>query len=105
MTLPRLTHLRMAVLTELLRGTARGRDVRERLSGHGIRQSGPAFYQLMAGLEEDGYVSGWYEQQVVDGQIFRERHYKVLAGGRRAWQECRTFYDKTLRKPEPARGA
>lgn len=105
MALPRLTHLQMAVLTELLRGKSRGRELRERLVAHGVRQSGPAFYQMMAGLEDGGYVSGWYEQQIVEGQIIRERHYRVLASGRRAWQECHAFYHKSLRGPEPARGA
>jgi len=47
---------------------------------------------MMAAMEDANVVSGWYEQQVVDGQIIRERHYKVLAAGRKAWVECRDFY-------------
>jgi hypothetical protein len=92
MPLPRLTHLQFLVVSNLLRGAARGRDLRGRLRDAGIRQSGPAFYQMMAALEDGGYVSGWYEQQVVDGQIIRERHYKVLAAGKTAWLGCRDFY-------------
>ena len=92
MTLPRLTHLQFLVVSELLRGGARGRDLRARLKESDVRQSGPAFYQMMAGLEDAGFVSGRYEQQIVDSQIIRERHYKLLADGKKAWQGSRDFY-------------
>ncbi|HEV8410473.1 MAG TPA: hypothetical protein VGQ30_08185 [Gemmatimonadaceae bacterium] len=92
MPLPRLTHLQFLVVTELARNSAPGRVLRETLKGGGVRQSGPAFYQLMAALEDAGYVSGWYEQQIVDAQIIRERHYKVLAAGMRAIDESLRFY-------------
>ena len=92
MPLPRLTHLQYLVVSELARQSAPGRAVRQRLRDAGVRQSGPAFYQLMAGLEDGGFVSGWYEQQIVDGQIIRERHYRVLAAGQRALEESRRFY-------------
>jgi DNA-binding PadR family transcriptional regulator len=90
--IPRLTHLQFLVLAVLLRGDVRGRDLRASLRDAGVRQSGPAFYQMMALLEDGGYVSGWYDQRVVDGQILRERHYKVLAKGAKACQESRAFY-------------
>jgi hypothetical protein len=90
--LPRLTHRQFLVIATLLRGAVRGREVRAELKAVGVRQTGPAFYQMMAGLEDAGFVAGWYEQQIVDGQIIRERHYKVLAPGKRAWLECRAFY-------------
>jgi hypothetical protein len=92
MTLPELTHLQFLVVSQLLRGAARGRDLRSYLKDEGVRQSGPAFYQMMAALEDGGFVSGWYEQQIVDGQIIRQRHYKVLASGRNAWEGSRNFY-------------
>jgi hypothetical protein len=105
MPLPRLTHLQFIVVAELSRGSAAGRAVRERLKTAGVRQSGPAFYQLMAGLEDGGFVSGWYEQQIVEGQIIRERHYKVLAAGARAAEESRDFYRAhSLRRPGLAHG-
>ena len=97
MALPRLTHLQFLVLAALLKGDARGRDLRDRLGKAGVRQSGPAFYQMMAGLEDGGMVSGWYVQQVLDGQIFRERHYKALSDGRKAWKESRDFYARAVR--------
>lgn len=92
MPLPKFTHLQFLVVSELARGPAAGRAIRERLREAGVRQSGPAFYQLMAGLEDGGFVAGWYEQQVVDGQIIRERHYKALAAGNRAVEESLEFY-------------
>ncbi len=92
MALPRLTHLQFLAVAHLLKGPARGRALRDALRDGGVRQSGPAFYQFMAGLEDAAFVEGWYEQQVVEGQIIRERHYRIVAGGRRAWQESRAFY-------------
>lgn len=106
MTLPRLTHLQFLVVSQLFKRSARGREVRASLREEGVRQSGPAFYQMMAGLEDAGVVEGWYEQQIVDGQIIRERHYRVLAPGKKAWRECRDFYTRALSNlpPELARG-
>jgi hypothetical protein len=101
MTLPEITHLQFLVVSQLLRGAARGRDLRAGLKDESVRQSGPAFYQMMAGLEDTGFVSGWYEQQIVDGQIIRERHYKVLASGRKAWQGSRDFYLRVSGKRRP----
>lgn len=92
MPMPKLTHLQFLVVIEILRGATRGRLVRNRLKEAGVRQSGPAFYQMMAALEDAGFVSGWYEQQVINRQIIRERHYKVLASGKKAAEESRDFY-------------
>ena len=104
MALPRLTHLQFLVGAALARGPAAGRAVRDRLKASGVRQSGPAFYQLMAGIEDAGFVSGWYEQQIVQGQIIRERHYKVLAAGARAVEESRAFYRAHGLRPGLAHG-
>ena len=101
MPLPRLTHLQFLVLTQLAQGTGRGRDLRDRLRDAGIRQSGPAFYQMMALLEDAGFVRGWYEQQVVAGQIIRERHYKVEANGKKALHDSRKFYQQPSGKRRP----
>jgi hypothetical protein len=96
MPLPRLTHRQFLVISILLADVERGRDVRSRLRQAGVRQTGPAFYQMMATLEDGGLVAGRYEQEVVDGQIIRQRHYKVQAAGKRAWMECRDFYAQTI---------
>lgn len=92
MQLPEITHLQFVVLGTLLDGPQTGRDVRARLQEFGVRKSGPAFYQLMARLEDGGLVQGQYEQEVVDGQRIKQRRYKVRAAGRRAWQASRDFY-------------
>ena len=94
--LPRLTHRQFLVIAALLRGAVRGRELRADLRAAGARQTGPAFYQMMAALEAAGLVAGWYEQQIVDGQIIRERHYKVLPPGKKAWIESRDFYIEAI---------
>ena len=90
--LPTLTHLQFLVIGLLLETPSSGRDLRSRLRAHGARKSGPAFYQLMARLEESGVVDGRYEQVIVDGQPVRERHYRVAPAGKRAWHATREFY-------------
>lgn len=102
MTLPRLTHLQFLVVSHLMAGIVRGSDLRARLRQDGVKQSAPAFYQMMAVLEDAELVSGWYEQRVIDGQIVRERHYKVMASGRRAAQASRDFYRRTVGGPRLA---
>lgn len=91
MGLPRLSHLQFLVLGTLIGGERVGREVRQRLEQFGVRRSGPSFYQLMARLEDAGFVQGRYEQEIVDGQIIRERSYKIRASGITAWKQCRDF--------------
>ena len=91
MSLPRLSHLQFLVLGILLNEELRGRDLRSRLAEFGVRKSGPAFYQLMARLEDANFLTGRYEQEIVEGQIIRERCYKIRAPGVAAWNECRAF--------------
>ena len=96
MSVPRLSHLQFLVIGIVGGSTVPGREVRDRLRGFGIRKGGLAFYQLMARLEDGGLVEGTYSQQVVDGQIIRERHYVVTADGRQAWGASRDFYTKAI---------
>lgn len=96
--LPRLSHLQFLVIGHLLAGPTTGREIRKRLAGFGVRKAGPAFYQLMVRMEDGGLVEGWYEQQVVDSQIIRERHYRLTASGRRAWDCSREFYHQALER-------
>ncbi len=91
MALPRVSHLQFLVLGILLSEELRGRDLRSRLVEFGVRKSGPAFYQLMARLEDANFVRGRYEQEIVEGQIIRERCYKIRAPGVAVWNECRDF--------------
>ena len=90
--LPRLTHLQFLVLGLLSNGEQPGRLVRETLSNHGAKHTAPAFYQLMARLERDGLVEGWYEQITVGGQAVTERRYRIRPVGTKLWTEARDFY-------------
>ena len=74
--IPEITHLQFLVLG-MLRSDARlGREIRRDLARHGARRSGPAFYQMMARLEDAGLIDGEYDQKVVRGQIIKERRYE-----------------------------
>jgi DNA-binding PadR family transcriptional regulator len=93
--LPSLTHLQFIVLGALLGNERRGRDLRRELARHGVRRSAPAFYQMMARLEDAGWVDGSYTQEIVDGQIIKERGYRITSAGQRAWTATRDFYAET----------
>ena len=90
--LPSITHLQFLVLEALSDGEQPGRDLRALLVHHGVRSSAPAFYQMMARLEEAALVEGRYDQKVIGGQLLKERRYRLLTAGRRALAETRTFY-------------
>ena len=87
-----LPHLQFAVLGVLGAGDLPGRKVRTQLEALGVEKSGPAFYRLMARLEESGLVEGWYEQEVVEGQMLRERVYRATAEGRTARDSTADFH-------------
>lgn len=102
--LPAITHLQFLVLG-LLRGAPQfGRHVRRELARHGVRRSGPAFYQMMARLEDAGLVAGEYDQRVVAGQIIKERRYTLTPGGAAAWNVTRDFYLGSIAVFEPDGG-
>src|SRR5688572_593407 len=90
--LPELTHLQFLVLDIIGSNTMKGREIREQLKHHGMKKGGPAFYQLMARLEEAKMVKGWYTQEIIDGQIIKERSYHILGSGARAYRSTARFY-------------
>jgi DNA-binding PadR family transcriptional regulator len=96
-SLPVLTHLQFLVLGVLRTDPQPGRTLRKALSAYGIRRTGPAFYQLMARIEKDGLVEGWYEQLTVGDQAVTERHYRITSEGSRRWKEARAFYEHVVR--------
>lgn len=104
MNLPELSHLQFAVLGMLLGGEHKGRDVRKYLAQLKVRQTGPAFYQMMARLEEAGFAEGWYTQKVIQGQILKERRYRICPNGERAWRTSRGFYLESIRATERRKG-
>ena len=92
--LPQLTHLQFLVLGLLRCGEQPGRVVRDALAAHGVKRTSPAFYQLMARLERDGLIEGWYEQITVRDQAVTERRYKLRPAGARLWTQARDFYSE-----------
>jgi hypothetical protein len=101
---PRLSHLQFLVVGALRGRTVPGREVREKLKAFGVRKSGPAFYQLMARLEDTRLVEGSYHQEIIDSQIIRERHYTLTAEGSLAWDGSRDFYLAAIRGFEGREG-
>ncbi|NKB90489.1 MAG: hypothetical protein GKS06_19960 [Acidobacteria bacterium] len=91
-----LPHLQFAVLGILGGDRLSGRDVRERLGDLGVARGLTAFYRLMSRLEESGMVKGRYEQEVIDGQIVRERVYNATAAGRRARDATANFHQRVV---------
>ena len=92
MPLPDITHLQCLLLTALLDSERPGRELRDLLAQEGHRKSGPSFYQLMSRLEDAKFVKGRYDQKVVEGQIIKERVYKITASGSAAVAAVREFY-------------
>lgn len=91
--LPTLSHLQFLALGVVLSREEPGRVIREVVADYGVRRTGAAFYQLMARLERDGLIDGWYEPIVVGDQTVRERRYRLTAAGARAWRQTRSFYE------------
>src|SRR5262245_36631242 len=94
--LPPLTHLQFLVLDIVGSSQISGKDLRSALAKEGLRKTGPAFYQMMSRLEESKLLEGWYEQQVIEGQILKERWYRILGNGVLAVQATQNFYRKRL---------
>ena len=90
---PKLSALQFLALGVILGGHEPGRAIREVLARHGERRTGAAFYQLMARLERDGLVEGWYEPIVVGGHPAKERCYRATRAGATAWRQARAFYE------------
>lgn len=94
MSIPYLTHLQSLVLWIIAAKTISGARVRRCLKCNGIEMSGPAFYQLMARLEENALVDGEYQQKIVEGQIIRERFYRSTPLGVSELEATKGFYGK-----------
>ena len=91
-TLSRLTSLQFLVLGLLLAREQPGRKLRSHAAQYGLRRSAPAFYQMMARLERDHLVDGWYAPVIVGDQEVRERWYRVTPDGRKQWKRACAFY-------------
>jgi DNA-binding PadR family transcriptional regulator len=91
--LPTISHLQFLTLGVLLDSDQPGRAIRDAAAAYGFHRTSAAFYQLMARLERDGLVEGWYEQVQVGDQTVTERRYRITRAGARAWAETRAFYE------------
>src|SRR6476469_2054482 len=91
--LPPLSHIQFLALDVILSSEQPGRIIRDVVADYGVRRTGAAFYQLMARLERDGLIEGWYEPVIVGDQAVRERRYRITAAGSRAWRQTRSFYE------------
>src|SRR3954466_2796993 len=99
--IPRLTHLQFVVLGLLREAEQPGRAIRAAIAAHGVKRSAPAFYQLMARLERDRLVDGWYEQVTAGDQAVTERRYRLRAAGAKVWSEARDFYTSLIAQAAP----
>ena len=91
--IPSLSHLQFLALGVIVAGDEPGRAIREVAARHGVRSTSAAFYQLMARLERDGLVEGWYEPILVGGQPAKERRYRITRAGAAACRQTRAFYE------------
>jgi hypothetical protein len=89
------------VLGLLRDGDRPGRALREALAVHGVKRSAPAFYQLMARLERDRLVDGWYQQVAAGDQAVTERRYRLRPTGTKRWNEARDFYAAVIGQTAP----
>src|SRR4030095_5862722 len=87
--LPEVTHLQFLVLAVLQGGEPAGRTGRKAIGHYGVRRAAAAFYQMMARLERDGLVEGWYDQITIGDQAVTERRYRVTPAGGKEWEERR----------------
>ena len=94
--LPPLSQLQFLALGVILSNDEPGRVIRDVVADYGVRRTGAAFYQLMARLERDGLIEGWYEPIVVGDQAVRERRYRITPAGSRAWKQTRSFYETVV---------
>ena len=90
--LPELTGLQFLIIETIGGKKMLGAELRERLKEHKVHKTGPAFYQLMARLEDAKLVEGKYEQKVIDGQIIKQRCYRVTGLGDRTRHATLEFY-------------
>ena len=87
-----LTDLQFDVIDLMLDGEQSGLELRDALAAKGTKRSIPAFVELMGRLEDARFVSGRYAVVTVGKDTYRQRVYRVLANGRRAFDSKQEFY-------------
>ncbi len=48
---------------------------------------------MLARLERDHLIKGWYEPIRVGDQAVTERRYRITPAGTRAWEQTRVFHE------------
>jgi hypothetical protein len=98
--IPLLTIKQFIILTSLLDGEKCGRHLRTFLNGElKIKQSLPAFYQLIGRLDDGGYVNAETKPKEVAGKMIRERWYKISPLGIIAHQKTGRHFDRSIALP------
>ena len=93
-----LSDVKFLVLTELMQGVRSGREIREELEKQSAKKSLAAFYQIMARMEDEGMIRGWYETKRIDDQTVKSRHYEILGSGRVAWEKQMELFNTAASK-------
>lgn len=98
---PQVSLLQFVVLNCLAGQELTGRQLREAMKNAGIKKSGPAFYQLMARLEDMKFVkSGEVDADV--GRGLKERTYELTVPGKKVRWETEQMIEAA--KPEGVSG-
>ncbi len=95
MNQPILSALQFAVLDAIGAARLKGSDLRESLRKNGFLKSGPAFYQLMARLEESRFISAETESTPMQGFTLKERFYRLTGEGHKALRDTLAFYQSS----------
>ena len=97
MSLPEISHLQFKVLASLLDSELPGRKLRDAITQEGLTQTRASFYQLMARLEDAGFVTGRYEQRTIGDVTVTERVYELTVPGKRVVDSSVEFYRQAFR--------
>ena len=95
MSLPKITHLQAVVLSSLKGHPERyGHNLRQELYELTKRKKSlPAFYQMMARLENDGLVAGKKEVRRLDEATVTVSVYRITKKGERELKTTLGFYE------------
>lgn len=88
-----LPHLQFAIIDILGANERPGHEIREELGRkYRTAKTLAAFYMLMKRMEDANLIKGRYEVVKAGPYTAKERHYKVLGSGFRAWRTTRDWY-------------
>ncbi|KAA3609401.1 MAG: hypothetical protein DWQ01_08700 [Planctomycetota bacterium] len=91
--IPDITTKQFMVLGCLRGSEMTGKELRAELAKEGLKQSMPGFYQMMARLEKDKLVKGWYDTHETNGRKRRVRKYQILGSGVQVFNQVLRFLE------------